>query len=166
MGWVLGTPACVGSFHGPSSPRLTTSCMMVAKGTTIHVQWAVPGRPGPGTAWPGTMDTSPNPAQFGIVSGRPAGWLTRPRPGTVILTRVVPGRRHGGPIVPGRARSYKHKKHSKIQNLKVLFKFILDLVNYIYNFRYIFRQRISDTYINTYHKSECSHIITYYKYYS
>jgi hypothetical protein len=142
MGWVLGTPACVGSFHGPSSPRLTTSCMMVAKGTTIHVQWAVPGRPGPGTAWPGTMDTSPNPAQFGIVSGQ------------------------AGPIVPGRARSYKHKKHSKIQNLKVLFKFILDLVNYIYNFRYIFRQRISDTYINTYHKSECSHIITYYKYYS
>jgi hypothetical protein len=127
---------------------------------------AGPARPGHGLARHDGHQSKPGTVWYRVGPGRPAGWLTWPRPGTVILTRVVPGRRHGGPIVPGRARSYKHKKHSKIQNLKVLFKFILDLVNYIYNFRYIFRQRISDTYINTYHKSECSHIITYYKYYS
>jgi hypothetical protein len=125
-----------------------------------------PCRAGPARARHAGHQSKPGTVWYRAGPGRPAGWLTRLRPGTVILTRAVPGRRHGGPVVPGRARSHKHKKHSKIQNLKVLFKFILDLVNYIYNFRYIFRQRISNTHINTYHKSECSHIITYYKYYN
>jgi hypothetical protein len=104
------------------------------------------------------------PARFSIVPGRAAGWLTRSRPGTVILTWAVPGWRHDRPVVLGRARTRKQKNHSKIQNLKVIFKCILDLINYIYNFRYILRQRISDTHINTYHNSECSNIITYHQY--
>jgi hypothetical protein len=96
----------------------------------------------------GSARWTPVQARHGLVSCRATGWLTRSRPGTVILTRVVLGRRHGGSVVPGRARSHKHKKkHSKIQNLKVIFKFILDLINYIYNFRYIFRQRISYTHV-------------------
>jgi hypothetical protein len=45
-------------------------CGGLTRGYTIHVQWAVPGRPGPGTAWPGTMDSSPSPARFDIVPGR------------------------------------------------------------------------------------------------
>jgi hypothetical protein len=110
--------------------------------------------------------SKPDTVWYRAGPGWPAGWLTRPRPGTVILTRAVSGRRHDGPVMSGRVRSHKQKKHSKIQNLKVIFKFILDLISYIYNFRYIFRQRISDTHINTYHNSECSHIITYHQYYS
>jgi hypothetical protein len=48
----------------------------------------------------------------------------------IILTWVVPGRRHDGSVGPGPVNK---KKHSKIQNLKVIFKFILDSINYIYN---------------------------------
>jgi hypothetical protein len=63
----------------------------------IHVQQAVPGRPSPGTAGSGTRGTSPSPTWFSIGPGRAgpgraAGWMTRPRLGTVILTQVVPGR--------------------------------------------------------------------------
>jgi hypothetical protein len=110
---------------------------------------AGPARLGHSLARHDGLQSKPDTVWYRAGPGRPAGWLTWPRPGTVILTRAVPGQRHGGPVVPGRARSHKHKKHSKIQNLKVIFKFILDLINYIYNFRYIFRQRISDIYITS-----------------
>jgi hypothetical protein len=115
---------------------------------------------GPGRA--GTRGTSPSPARFSVVPGRPP----QLRPSTVILIRAVPSRRHNGPVVPGRAQTRKHKKHSKIQNLRIIFKFSLDSINYIYNFRYILRQRILDTHINTYNNSKYSYIITYYQYYS
>jgi hypothetical protein len=52
---------------------------------------------------PGTIQCRAGP-------GRPTGWLTQPRLGTVILIWAVPGRRHDGPVMPGRAR--KHKKNT------------------------------------------------------
>jgi hypothetical protein len=54
---------------------------------------------------PGTVQCRAGP-------GWPAGWLTQSRPDTVILIRVVPGRGHDGPIVPGRARTREHKKNT------------------------------------------------------
>jgi hypothetical protein len=70
---------------------------------------AGPARPGHGLARHEGHQSKPGTDWYRAGPGRPAGWLTRPRPGTVILTRAVPGRRHGGPVVPGRARSYKQK---------------------------------------------------------
>jgi hypothetical protein len=93
---------------------------------SIHVQRAVPCRPSPGTAEPGTRGTNPSLAQL-FLRG-----LCRARGTTGLSCWVGPD-----PV----------KKHSKIQNLKIIFKFILDLINYIYNFRYILKQRISDTHI-------------------
>jgi hypothetical protein len=74
----------------------------------IHVQ-----RAGPARARLGPARGAPVQARHGSVScraGPAAGWLTQPRLGTVILIRAVPGRRHDGSVVPGRARTRKHKK--------------------------------------------------------
>jgi hypothetical protein len=98
----------------------------------------------PGWARHEGYQSKPGTVQYRVGSGR----LTWPRLDTIILTRIVSGRRHDGPIGP---EPVNKKKHSKIQNLKIIFKFILDSINYIYNFRYILRQRNSDTHINTYH---------------
>jgi hypothetical protein len=46
--------------------------------------------------------SKPGTVQYRAGLDRPAGWLTQPRPVTVILIRVVPGRRHIGPVVPCR----------------------------------------------------------------
>jgi hypothetical protein len=116
-----------------------------------------PGQAGLTWAWLGRHEghqSKPSTVQYHAGPGRLAGWLTRSRSSTVILTRVVSDRRHDGPV------GLEPIKNSKIQNLNVIFKFIFDSINYIYNFRYILRQRISDTHINTDHNLGCSHIIT------
>jgi hypothetical protein len=93
-----------------------TATQLLASGD-IHVQRAVPGtaRPEHGLARHEGHQSKPGTVRYRAGPGRPTGWLTRPRPGTVILTRVVPGRRHGGPLVPGRARSPKQKNTPKFR---------------------------------------------------
>jgi hypothetical protein len=89
---------------------LPTGLGPTAANYTCPMGRAGPARPGHGLARHDGHQSKPGTVWYRAGPGRPAGWLTRPRPGTVILTRAVPGRRHGGPVVPGRARSYKHKK--------------------------------------------------------
>jgi hypothetical protein len=93
----------------------------------IHVQRAMPDRPGRGLAWHEGHQSKPDTVRYHAGPGRSAGWLTRPRLGTVILTRVVPGWRHGGPVVPGRAWFHKQKKtlqNSEFKgNIQIYFRF-------------------------------------------
>jgi hypothetical protein len=81
----------------------------------IHVQRAMPGRPGHGLARHEGHQSKPDTVKYRAGPGRPAGWLTRLRPGTVILTRAVPGRKHDGPVGPGRPVGWKQKNTSKFR---------------------------------------------------
>jgi hypothetical protein len=75
----------------------------------------------------GTRATRPKPArherhqskpgtvQYRAGPARPVGRLTQPRPGTIILIRVVPGRRHDVSVVPGRAWTRKQKNTPKFR---------------------------------------------------
>jgi hypothetical protein len=68
----------------------------------IHVQRAVPGRPGMGTARPGTRSASPSPPRFSIVPGQAgprAGWRS---PGPVRLFLYGPCRAGGTTGLPCR----------------------------------------------------------------
>jgi hypothetical protein len=58
-------------------------------------------RPGHGSARHEGHQSKPGMVQYRVGPGRPAGWLTRSRLGTVILTRVVLGRRHDRHVVSG-----------------------------------------------------------------
>jgi hypothetical protein len=84
----------------------------LARRYTYPTGRAGPARHGHGWARHEGRQSKPGTVQCCAGPGRPAGWLTQSRPITVILIQAVPGRRHDGPVVPGRVRTRKHKKNT------------------------------------------------------